>query len=156
MAADGRTPEPGTAGADSPPIPERPRWSTHQLLSMAARSVERRWDNSLARVGLNHAGVLALKGLALAGPVTQEALAVLIRVQGQTLGRVLARMEAAGYVSRRRSATDRRSYQVRITETGRDALRAAQEVEHSLLPARFRSGSLRREFTALIRDGDLA
>lgn len=96
MAADGRTPEPGTAAADSPPIPERPRWSTHQQLSMAARSVERRRDNSLARVGLNHAGVLALKGLAQAGPVTQEARAGLIRVQGQTLGRVLARMEAAG------------------------------------------------------------
>ncbi|MDI3243335.1 MarR family transcriptional regulator [Arthrobacter sp. AL08] len=156
MAANGRTPEPRTPGPDSPLIPERPRWSTHQLLSMAARSVERRWDNSLARVGLNHAGVLALQGLAQAGPVTQEALAALIRVQSQTLGRVLARMEAAGYVSRCRSATDRRSNQVRITEPGRDVLRAAQEVEHSLLPARFRSGSLHRELTALIREGDPA
>ncbi|MEC5179594.1 DNA-binding MarR family transcriptional regulator [Arthrobacter sp. CG_A4] len=150
MAVPGGSPGTPAPVPESQPSGERTRWSTHQLLSMAARSVERRWDSSLARLGLTHAGVLALKGLVHAGPVSQEALAALIRVQAQTIGRVLGRLESAAYVARRRSRSDRRSYLVSITESGRQVLKAAQDSEQNLLPARFRSGSLHRELTALI------
>lgn len=146
MATDGTPAEPA----------ERSGWSTHQLLSLAARSVERHWDHTLSRLGLSHAGVLALKGLADAGPVTQETLAALVRVQGQSLGGVLARLETTGYISRRRDEADRRGYQVRITSAGQDILRAAQESEHGLLPARFRAGPLHRELIALLHAGRTA
>ena len=51
--------------------PEAKKWRTDQLLSMAARVVERRKDQALAALGLTHAAVIALQGLA-AGPLTRS------------------------------------------------------------------------------------
>jgi MarR family transcriptional regulator, organic hydroperoxide resistance regulator len=66
----------------------------HQLLSMAARLIQRRQDQALADLGLTHAAVIALQGL-MSGPLNQEQLAEEIHVRSQSLGRVLARLEEA-------------------------------------------------------------
>lgn len=108
-------------------------WSTHQLLSMAARLVERRQDRALAALGLTHAAVIALQCLD-GGPLNQERLAAQIKVQSQSLGKVLARLEASGLVTRSRSPVDRRSIDVAITEAGRRALEAARQAERDALP----------------------
>lgn len=108
-------------------------WSTHQLLSMAARLVERRQDRALAALGLTHAAVIALQCLE-GGPLNQERLAAQIKVQSQSLGKVLARLEAGGLVTRSRSPVDRRSIDVAITEAGRRALEAARQAERDALP----------------------
>lgn len=108
-------------------------WSTHQLLSMAARLVERRQDRALAALGLTHAAVIALQCLE-SGPLNQERLAAQIKVQSQSLGKVLARLEVGGLVTRSRSPVDRRSIDVAITEAGRRALEAARQAERDALP----------------------
>lgn len=108
-------------------------WSTHQLLSMAARLVERRQDRALAALGLTHAAVIALQCVAN-GPLNQERLAASIKVQSQSLGKVLTRLESAGLVTRTRSPLDRRSIEVAITEAGRQALNDARRAERSALP----------------------
>ena len=108
-------------------------WSTHQLLSMAARLVERRQDRALAALGLTHAAVIALQCLE-GGPLNQERLAAQIKVQSQSLGKVLARLEAGGLVTRSRSPVDRRSIDVAITEAGRRGLEAARQAERDALP----------------------
>jgi DNA-binding MarR family transcriptional regulator len=108
-------------------------WSTHQLLSMAARLVERRQDRALAALGLTHAAVIALQCVAN-GPLNQERLAAQIKVQSQSLGKVLARLESSGMVTRTRSPLDRRSIEVAITEAGRRALEDARRAERNALP----------------------
>jgi DNA-binding MarR family transcriptional regulator len=113
-----------------PPEP----WTTEQLLSMAARLVQRHQDAALTALGLTHAGVIALQGLE-AGTLNQEQLATRIGVQAQTLGKVLARLDAAGFITRTRDPRDRRSLDVALSGAGRAALKRARELEGNLLPA---------------------
>lgn len=109
-------------------------WNTHQLLAMAARLVQRSQDQALAALGLTHAAVIALQGL-VAGPLSQEQLAVRIRVQAQTIGKVLIRLDEAGLITRTRDPTDRRRIEAALTESGRTALMNALRIEQKLLPA---------------------
>ncbi|MEW9871800.1 MarR family winged helix-turn-helix transcriptional regulator [Arthrobacter sp. HS15c] len=95
-----------------------------RLLSLAARLVQRRQDGARARLGLTRAAVIALEGLA-AGALNQEQLAVAVHAKSPTLGRVLARLQAAGLVSRSRHPRDRRMPVVGLTGAGRAALQAA-------------------------------
>ena len=67
--------------------------SSYRLITLAARLIQRRQDDALAHLGLTRAAVIALEGLT-GGPLNQEQLAEEIRVQSQTLGRVLTRLEA--------------------------------------------------------------
>lgn len=113
--------------------PDSKKWRTDQLLSMAARVVERRKDQALAALGLTHAAVIALQGLA-AGPLNQEQLARRIAVQSQSLGKVLARLEESGLVTRTRDQRDRRQFSVALTPSGQTALATAHQIERNALP----------------------
>lgn len=106
---------------------------SYRLITVAARLVQRRQDDALAHLGLTRAAVIALEGLA-AGPLNQERLAEAVRVQSQTLGRVLTRLEAAGHITRRRQPTDRRQFKVELTDAGRAALEAARQAEVNAYP----------------------
>ncbi|GAB14380.1 putative MarR family transcriptional regulator [Arthrobacter globiformis NBRC 12137] len=132
------------------PNPDAEQWGPHQLLSMAARLVQRRQDQALAELGLTHAAVIALQGLT-DGPLNQEQLAADIKVRSQSLGRVLARLEGAGLVARESSSLDRRHNQVSITEDGRQALEAARKAEQDALPPDVVEGTvLGRELARVI------
>jgi DNA-binding MarR family transcriptional regulator len=117
---------------------------------MAARLIQRRQDQALADLGLTHAAVIALQGLT-AGPLNQENLAAEIKVRSQSLGRVLARLEGEGLVTRTSSSRDRRSNDVALTDAGLDALAAAREVEKDALPPNLAEGAvLSRELARVI------
>ena len=119
-----------------PPDPQDHVRDGYQLLTRAARLVQRRYDDALAPLGLTRAAVIALKAMSHR-PMNQEQLAAEVHVQSQTLGRVLTRLEAAGLVSRERDTQDRRQFQVKMTDAGEAALRAAQEAEIGALPSDF-------------------
>ena len=110
-------------------------WPTGRLLSVAARVLERRFDEVLAGHGLTHAGLIALHHL-VAGPLAQRPLAAQCRVAEQTMSRTIERLARAGYVSRRPDALDRRRVAIEITGPGLDALaelrRAERESEELL------------------------
>lgn len=132
------------------PNPDAEQWGPHQLLSMAARLVQRRQDQALAELGLTHAAVIALQGL-VEGPLNQEELAADIKVRSQSIGRVLVRLEAAGLVARESSSLDRRHNEVSITEAGRQALEAARKAEQDALPPDVVEGTvLSRELARVI------
>lgn len=132
------------------PNPDAEQWGPHQLLSMAARLVQRRQDQALAELGLTHAAVIALQGL-LEGPLNQEELAADIKVRSQSIGRVLSRLEGAGLVARESSSLDRRHNLVSITEAGRQALEAARKAEQDALPPDVVQGTvLGRELARVI------
>lgn len=129
------------------------RWPTGRLLSTAARLVEHSWNEKLGAIGLTHAGVIAMEVLSVQGPMTQAQLAQLVRVQAQTMGKTLSRLEAHGHISRERSASDRRSHVVTLTDRGREAVVAAADMERSVLAAAsIDPDSLRHELQSVVRE----
>ncbi|RKQ36625.1 MarR family winged helix-turn-helix transcriptional regulator [Kocuria tytonis] len=108
-------------------------WPTNRLLSTAARLVEHAWNEDLASLGITHAGVMALDVLQSEGSMTQAQLAQRIRVQAQTMGKTLHRLEVHGHVTRAKSERDRRSHVVAISRAGEQVLADAARLEQGLL-----------------------
>ena len=134
-------------------MPDMDRWPTGRLLSTAARLVEHSWNEKLGAIGLTHAGVIAMEVLSVNGPMTQAQLAQLVRVQAQTMGKTLSRLEAHGHISRQRSTSDRRSHVVSLTDRGREAVAEAADMERSVLAAAsIDPDVLRQELQAVVRE----
>ncbi|MEZ2389194.1 MarR family winged helix-turn-helix transcriptional regulator [bacterium RCC_150] len=133
-------------------MPDMERWPTGRLLSTAARLVEHAWNEKLSGMGLTHAGVIVMEVLAAKGPTTQTTLAQIVRVQAQTMGKTLSRLEAHGHVSRARSVSDRRSQVVSLTEAGERTLGVAAQLEREVLaPVPVDTATLRQELQSLVR-----
>lgn len=134
-------------------MPDLEQWPTGRLLTTAARLVEHAWNERLVSIGVTHAGVIALGVLEAQGAMTQASLAHMVRVQAQTMGKTLARLEARGHISRTRSDVDRRSHAVSITGEGKRVLSEAQNVERTLIAGEgLVSSELRLHLQAVIRD----
>lgn len=102
-------------------------WSTSRLLSTAARLNENRDNERLRSIGVTHSGLTILKVLATAGSMSQVKLAQIIRVQAQTAGKALERLEVRSLVTRRKSEADRRVTFVALTPEGRAILDQVQQ-----------------------------
>ena len=111
----------------------RNQWPTNRLLSTAARLVEHAWNESLASLGITHAGVMALDVLQAEGSMTQAQLAHKVRVQAQTMGKTLHRLEVHGHITRTKNVRDRRSHVVSISPEGEQVLATASKLENDLL-----------------------
>ncbi len=134
-------------------MPDMDRWPTGRLLSTAARLVEHSWNEKLGAIGLTHAGVIAIEVLSSNGPMTQAQLAQLVRVQAQTMGKTLSRLETHGHITRVRSNSDRRSHVVSLTEQGREAATAAVDMERAVLAASSVDPDvLRQELQSVVRE----
>jgi len=134
-------------------MPDMDQWPTGRLLSTAARLVEHSWNEKLGAIGLTHAGVIAIEVLDAQGPMTQAQLAQYVRVQAQTMGKTLSRLEAHGHIARVRSTSDRRSHVVSLTERGKEAVTAAVEMERTVLAAAtIDPDVLRQELKAVVRE----
>ena len=126
---------------------------TALLCATAARLVDPSWNEKLSAIGLTHAGVIAIEVLSAQGPMTQAQLAQYVRVQAQTMGKTLSRLESHGHIVRVRSTSDRRSQVVSLTDSGREAAAAAVEMERSVLAAAtIDPDSLRQELQAVVRE----
>ncbi|SDF45854.1 DNA-binding transcriptional regulator, MarR family [Lentzea fradiae] len=127
-------------------------WPTGRLLSVAARVVEKRFEDFLAGCGLTHAGMITLHHLA-DGPRSQRELAVLCRVTDQTMSRTIEHLERGGHVARSQDRHDRRRTSVKITPAGRRALATVRREEREsdvLLGAVEDYDHFRRQLMALI------
>ncbi len=98
-------------------------WPLGRLLSTSARLLEAQTNRRLIDHNLTRAGMAALEVLDRHGAMTQARLAKTVRVQAQTIGRTLNRLENHGYVVRARSPQDRRAILVDLTSKGKEALR---------------------------------
>lgn len=112
---------PDVEGTRTGPEGEDPsRWPTGRLLSTAARLVEQRWNEGLARFGLTHAGFGVIAHL-MSGPLSQHEIAGLTKVEDQTISRTLDRLERQGHIRREQDSADRRRRVVSVTGSGRQA-----------------------------------
>jgi DNA-binding MarR family transcriptional regulator len=115
-------------------MPDLDNWPTARLLSTAARLVEHTWDEQLASLGLTHAGIIALEVLDAGGPMVQAQVAAGVRVQAQTMGKTLSRLQAHGHITRVPNQADKRSHPVALSDLGRAVLVQARELERTLAP----------------------
>ncbi|GLB68719.1 MarR family winged helix-turn-helix transcriptional regulator [Arthrobacter mangrovi] len=133
-------------------MPDLNNWPTARLLSTAARLVEHAWDEQLASLGLTHAGRIALEVLDAGGPMVQAAVAAGVRVQAQTMGKTLSRLQAHGHITRVPNQADRRSHRVAVSDLGRAVLVRARELELTLAPGGDADAvELRDKLAAVIR-----
>lgn len=133
-------------------MPDMERWPTSRLLSTAARLVELAWNDKLRPLGLTYPAVLTLDALASAGPITPGELARSVRVQAQTMGPLLTRLESRGYIRRQPNRFDRRSQLIFITDVGRTLLEQSHRQENTVLSAiDLDSAGLREELLAIVR-----
>jgi DNA-binding MarR family transcriptional regulator len=95
-------------------------------LSVASRGVIAVYRPLLEPMGLTHPQYLVMLALWERAPRSLKDLGEALRAEPATLSPLLKRLEAIGYVTRRRSAADERLMNVALTERG-TALRAEAE-----------------------------
>lgn len=120
--------ESGKAQGDDPAS-----WPTGRLLSTASRLVEHAWVDALERVGLTHAGLIALH-LLQGGPLSQTELARRAHVENQTMSRTLERLQREGFIERQADAADRRRHVVSVTPAGRAVWQSSRTLERDIMP----------------------
>jgi MarR family transcriptional regulator, organic hydroperoxide resistance regulator len=97
-------------------------------LYAASRAVIKAYGPLLAELGLTYPQYLVLLALWQEEPLTVSRLAEHLSLDSGTLSPLLKRLEAAGLVTRRRSADDERSVEIRLTEAGRQLRSRADNI----------------------------
>ncbi len=123
-------------------------------LSVAARSVIAAYRPVLEPVGLTHPQYLVMLALWENEPLSVGRLAELLALEPATISPLVKRLEALGYVARRRSAADERVVEIRLTDRGRE-LRTYAETIPAAMMQRLGMGvdelqALHRTMTSLI------
>ena len=101
-------------------------------LYLGQRAVADVLDRRLAEKGASLWNWVLLREAANADGSSQRALAALMRIEPSTLVRHLDRLEADGYVERRRDPADRRRARVFVTPAGRARLKELHRVAQGM------------------------
>ncbi len=106
------------------------------LIAQAHQEMRRRADERLTPIGLGPRDFGVLNVLAANRPCSQNQLAASLGVSPPAATTFVDELEEGGLVTRERSTSDRRVYDVRLTDEGKRRLRAgraaARELEHDV------------------------
>jgi DNA-binding MarR family transcriptional regulator len=102
------------------------------LLNDVARLMRTVYDRRVKALGLTRAQWWVLNHLYRRDGVTQTELAETLEIEKPTLGRLLDRLEAKGWVRRADDAADRRAWRVYLTDEVEPALRTLRAVAAEL------------------------
>jgi DNA-binding MarR family transcriptional regulator len=102
------------------------------LLHDVARLMRTAYDRRIRKLGLTRAQWWVLTHLYRANGVTQTELAETLEIEKPTLGRLLDRLEAKGWVRREHDASDRRVWRVHLTDEVEPALRTMRTIAAEL------------------------
>ncbi len=94
------------------------------ILNDVARLMRTTFDRRVRALGFTRSQWWVLNHLFRNDGVTQSELADILEVEKATLGRLLDRMEAKGWVRREEHASDRRAKRVHLTEEVQPAIKA--------------------------------
>jgi MarR family transcriptional regulator, transcriptional regulator for hemolysin len=119
------------------------------LLHDIARLMRKRFDARARNSGLTRAQWQVLAVLRVHEGVNQAALADTLDLEPITVGRLIDRMEEAGWVERRPDAADRRAHRLYITERARPMMVQLEAMSDELLDEAF-SGLSPRERDGLL------
>ena len=104
-------------------------------LAVASRSVIGVYKPILEPLGLTHPQYLVMLALWEREPRSLGDLAAALRLEPATLSPLVKRLEAAGLVTRARSASDERQLAVQLTEEGRRLRERAEQVPPQVIEA---------------------
>ena len=102
-------------------------------LSVASRSVIAIYRPLLEPHGLTHPQYLVMLALWEDSPRSVKDLSQALRAEPATLSPLLKRLEAIGYVTRRRSPADERLLTVELTEKGRELRTEAEKIPYRVV-----------------------
>ncbi|WP_371786783.1 MarR family winged helix-turn-helix transcriptional regulator [Streptosporangium subroseum] len=120
-------------------------------LHAASRAMDGVYRGALRELGLTYPQYLAMMVLWEREPVTVKELGEALRLDSGTLSPLLKRLQAAGLVSRERSAADERSVLVRLTPEGSELRRRAREVPRRIFEATGLDAAEGRELQLTLR-----
>jgi DNA-binding MarR family transcriptional regulator len=95
---------------------------TARVLHRSAAQLSRRLMAARGTEGISVSKLMVLGRLRREGPATATELAAFLRIQPQSLTRLLAALKDSGMILRRADETDRRQNKIEITEAGAQAL----------------------------------
>ncbi|MGB3697166.1 MAG: MarR family transcriptional regulator [Gordonia sp. (in: high G+C Gram-positive bacteria)] len=87
-------------------------------LALANRSVLRVYRRILEPLGLTHPQYLTMLALWQHAPLPVKEIGHLLQLDSATLSPMLKRLEADGFIERRRSSDDERSVEIHLTQAG--------------------------------------
>jgi len=102
------------------------------LLNDVARLMRLVYDRRVKDLGLTRAQWWVLTHLFRSNGVSQTELAEMLEVEKPTLGRLIDRLEAKGWVRRESDERDRRVWRVFLTADAEPAMRSMREVAAGL------------------------
>ena len=114
------------------------------ILNDVARLMRVAFDRRVKALGLTRSQWWVLNHLFRNNGATQSELADILEIEKATLGRLLDRMEAKGWIRREEHATDRRAKRVFLTD----------EVEPAVKTMRAAAADLRRDALADFENND--
>lgn len=101
---------------------------TSCLTLKVGQVIFRLMENRLAALGIRIRHYSVLETLMENGPRSQQDLGTYLRIDGATMVATIDDLEALGWVARKRSAGDRRSYIISIMTEGKKKLRQINEL----------------------------
>jgi DNA-binding MarR family transcriptional regulator len=102
------------------------------LLNDVARLMRTTYDRRIRKLGLTRAQWWVLTHLYRSNGASQTELAETLEIEKPTLGRLLDRLEAKGWVRREHDARDRRVWRVHLTDEVEPALRTMRTIAAEL------------------------
>jgi DNA-binding MarR family transcriptional regulator len=102
------------------------------LLNDVARLLRVAYDRRVKSLGLTRSQWWVVTHLLRADGVTQSELAETLEIEKPTLGRLLDRLEAKGWVRREHDARDRRAWRVHLTEAVEPAMHTLRDIAAEL------------------------
>ena len=118
------------------------------ILNDVARLLRTTFDRRVKSLGLTRSQWWVLNHLFRNDGVTQSELADMLEIEKATLGRLLDRLEAKGWVRREADAADRRARRVFLTDEVEPALKAHAHGGRRGAPRRARRACARRSASA--------
>jgi DNA-binding MarR family transcriptional regulator len=103
------------------------------LLNDVARLLRNAYDRRVRSLGLTRSQWWVLNQLFRNPGLNQSELAEILEIERPTLGRLLDRLEAKGWVRREHDARDRRTWRVHLTEAVEPTLRTLRKVAAELM-----------------------
>jgi DNA-binding MarR family transcriptional regulator len=101
---------------------QQPALSVGFLVGDVARLLRRNFDQRVQDLGLTQAQWRAIAQLSREEGIKQVVLAERLEIKPMTLARLVDRLEAAGWVKRRRDREDRRASRIYLTEKSQPIL----------------------------------
>ncbi|QUH03217.1 MarR family transcriptional regulator [Saccharopolyspora erythraea] len=102
-------------------------------LSVASRNVIALYRPLLEPMRLTHPQYLVMLALWEHSPRSVKDIALTLRAEPATLSPLLKRLEAIGYLTRRRSTSDERLLTVDLTAQGRELRSEAEKIPHRIV-----------------------